>query len=198
MRTNFSYIIVAIFLITVKGYTAEISNFDILDLKLGMTMNEVKKKYPSMDIEIIKHWGTDEILYYKGIIEPSKFNNWEISSLFFSSFRDGKRLYKLGVEQFVGKNVLKEVKNKVIEKYGEPHCSAENYNGSSIEFKWGNCSTYDNFLEHTTSGKYFRFLYDKAQMYILMEDINMSKKINLFVLTLDEETKLKEVLEMDF
>lgn len=196
MKFKFIVFMALICLNTVKGFTSEISNFDILDLKLGMTIEETREKYPAMEFKIVKHWGTGDILYYRGIIDPSKFNNWQINSLFFSSFKDGKKLFKLGVEQFVGENVLNELKEKILDKYGVPDCQAQN--GNAIEFKWGRCNKRDRFLEHTSRGKFFRFFYDSTQVHLMMENIEVSKEIDRFVKELDEKTRLKEVLELDF
>ena len=111
---------------------------------------------------------------------------------------EGKKLFRLSVEQYVGENVLNEVKEKVIERYGEPDCSATGKDGGSIELKWGDCNKNDRYMEHTTKGEYIRFLYDKAQIFLTMENIKTTDKIDHFVLTLDEKTRLKEVLELDF
>ena len=198
MASKIFSIVILVCLVSVKGFTSEISNFDIMDLKLGMTIDEVREKYPAMDIKIIKHWGTEDILYYTGEIPPSKFNNWKIQSLFFSSFKDGKKLFKLSIEQFVGENVLNEVRKKVVDKYGKPDCSNLKKNEQSIEMKWGNCRQRDMNMGNPSKGKYIRFLYDNSQAFLSMEDTSATDKIDHFIRTLDEKTRLKEVLEMDF
>ncbi|MBU0993604.1 MAG: hypothetical protein KJ737_14000 [Proteobacteria bacterium] len=184
------------FMIVTMANSSDFSQITVLGLKLGMTMDEVKEKYPSIQTSIVKHWGTDDVLYYTATIPPEKINNWTVVSMLFSSFRQGKKLYKFQVEQFVGDNVFGELEKKVIDKFGVPDCSAGYLTGK--ELTWGVCSGNEKFQGENPKGQYLSFIYHDAQMIFVMEDRDLKAHMKKQVLQYDEKTRLKEVLELDF
>ena len=118
----------------------------------------------------------------------------------FSPFKQGKKLYRFSVEQFVGDNVGDELEKKVVDRFGQPDCSSGNGNnvGGVRYLVWGDCSGSNTDIGHITKGHYLVFKYADARMTLLMEDKAMETFIRKQVAKFDEETRTKEVLELDF
>lgn len=177
-------------------HAADFSKIAVLGLKLGMTQDEVRARYPSVQTRIVKHWGTDDVLFYTATIPPEKINNWSVVSMLFSSFSQGRKLYKLQVDQFVGDTVYGELEKKVINRFGPPDCSFPSLTGKKMV--WGNCSQNNGAAGEKLHGRQLSFIYDDAQISLIMEDEDVSAYIKNQVLKHDEETRLKEVRELDF
>lgn len=200
MRANCLIIGFCMWMITVSCQAADASRLSILGLKLGMTIDQVLEIYPTMRVEMVKHWGTGDMLFYTGTIVPEKINNWSVVSMCFSPFKQGKKLYRFSVEQFVGDNVGNELEKKVIEKFGPPGCSSGTVGdaGGARYLVWGNCSGAHTDISQSTRGQFIVFRYGDARMTLRMEDRAIETFIRKQVVQFDEETRTKEVLELDF
>lgn len=168
----------------------------ILGLHLGMSLEEARNIYPSIEVRMVKHWGTDEILFYSATVPAEKINNWVVVSMLFSSYKQGKKLYKLQVEQFVGDHVYRELEQKVIDRFGPPDCNPQQASAKTLI--WGKCPGLKG--EHMSNKKsiYLSFIYENAHISLIMEDLSVSEYIKNKVIKHDDETRMREVLRLDF
>lgn len=187
-----------LFIILFKVHLANGSDVSktILGLQLGMTLEEVRGRYPSLEVRMVKHWGSDDILFYTATVPPEKINNWVVASMLFSPYKQGRKLYKLQVEQFVGDHVYKELEQKVIDRFGPPDCVPPDESGKSLF--WGGCPGKSGDERGKAKSGYLSFIYENAHVTLIMEDQSISESIKYQVIKHDEETRIREVLQLDF
>ena len=200
MRLNSLAIGFCVWMVAVSCWAADASRLSILGLKLGMTIDEVLEIYPTMRVDMVTHWGTGDMLFYTGTIVPEKINHWRVVGMYFSPFKQGKKLYRFSVEQFVGDNVGNQLEKKVIDKFGQPNCFSgkDDDSGGARYLVWGNCSGSDTDISKSAQGQFIVFRYGDARITLSMEDRAVETFIRKQVSQFDEETRTKEVLELDF
>lgn len=113
---------------------AQLKNPDIVGLKIGMTPDEVravlKKHAPEMDVKETSSWQPSpgvpaSLAVLTGCLEPQRAGCRETINVTFTQF--SKRAYHIYRNNYFPEKaqpLWADVRNAVIEKYGEPHAGS--------------------------------------------------------------------------
>ena len=110
----FYLILFCLFIFAQNSDAFDIKKIDIKNLKIGMTINQFKKKYPKIKIE--KELSEGKLEYYKAISENVKvyFTRPDLGNKAFSI------IYLKNFKQYLDREEINQVIDKAIKKYGKP------------------------------------------------------------------------------
>lgn len=113
--------------------SSRIETFEVLGLKLGMNMNQVKRIYPQIGISRFAQYGKDIYFVGKGEIE-----GWKVTMNFAPRVFQSK-LYDLSMRKTPKAVNYEMVFSKLRKKYGQPDCQAASRSLGDGAICWGGC-----------------------------------------------------------
>ncbi len=146
-----------------EGHSGNVSTFNIRNLQLGMTLDEVRRLHGAAISDVQQESSGTMSLGYSARM------NSEIA-LRFTSDAFGARLYEIVLSQPLGSSLQKDrVLEQVKAKYGLPNC--ENFAASDRWRSWGACGQVAPPFTHVqASGQYLELRFRQNAVELRLSD----------------------------